>query len=67
LTPIWKIFKDIANRREQSPEHMVIRAVVGCLGTIVEEMKRLGMSADVEHRLAALIGIFERMYRRAAA
>ena len=33
----WKVFKDAANRREQSAEHMILRAVVACLGTIVED------------------------------
>ena len=33
----WKIFKDAANSREQSAEHMIRRAVVACLGTIVED------------------------------
>ena len=29
----WKVFQDAANRREQSAEHMILRAVVACLGT----------------------------------
>jgi len=33
----WKIFTDAAGVREQSPEHMITAAVVGCLGTIVED------------------------------
>jgi hypothetical protein len=33
----WKVFKDAANSREQSPEHMILRAVVACLGTIMED------------------------------
>ena len=33
----WKVFKDAANRREQSAEHMILRAVVACLGTIMED------------------------------
>ena len=33
----WKVFQDAANRREQSAEHMILRAVVACLGTIVED------------------------------
>ena len=33
----WKIFKDAANRREQSAEHMILRAVVACLGTIMQD------------------------------
>ena len=33
----WKAFKDAANSREQSAEHMILRAVVACLGTIMED------------------------------
>jgi hypothetical protein len=33
----WKVFQDAANRREQSAEHMILREVVACLGTIVED------------------------------
>jgi hypothetical protein len=33
----WKVFKEEANRREQSAEHMILRAVVACLGTIMED------------------------------
>ena len=33
----WKVFKDAANRREQSAEHMILRGVVACLGTIMED------------------------------
>ena len=33
----WKVFKDAANSREQSAEHMILRAVVACLGTIMED------------------------------
>jgi hypothetical protein len=33
----WKVFKDAANRHEQSAEHMILRAVVACLGTIMED------------------------------
>ena len=33
----WKVFKDVANRHEQSAEHMILRAVVACLGTIMED------------------------------
>jgi hypothetical protein len=33
----WKVFKDAANRCEQSAEHMILRAVVACLGTIMED------------------------------
>jgi hypothetical protein len=33
----WKVFKDAANEREQSAEHMILRAVVACVGAIVED------------------------------
>ena len=33
----WNVFKDVANRREQSAEHMILRAVVACLGTIMQD------------------------------
>jgi hypothetical protein len=33
----WKVFEDVAAKREQSAEHMILRAVVGCLGSIVED------------------------------
>jgi hypothetical protein len=33
----WKVFQDVANKGEQSAEHMILRAVVGCLGSIVED------------------------------
>jgi hypothetical protein len=35
--PTWKIFEQIANGREQSAKHMITRAVVGCLGSILED------------------------------
>jgi hypothetical protein len=33
----WTIFETVARTREQSPDHMVLRSAVGCLGTIVED------------------------------
>lgn len=33
----WKVFEDAANKREQSAEHMILRAIVGCLGDVVED------------------------------
>ena len=33
----WKVFEDVANRREQSAEHMILQAVVGCLGDVIED------------------------------
>jgi hypothetical protein len=33
----WKVFEQTARLREQSPEHMITRAVVDCLGQIVED------------------------------
>ena len=33
----WKVFERVANEREQSAEHMILRAVVGCLGDVVED------------------------------
>ena len=35
--PTWEAFKRVAATREQSPEHMILRAVAGCLGAIVED------------------------------
>jgi hypothetical protein len=33
----WEAFKLVAHAREQSAEHMILRAVAGCLGSIVED------------------------------
>jgi hypothetical protein len=33
----WEAFRRVAHTHEQSPEHMILRAVVGCLGSIVED------------------------------
>jgi hypothetical protein len=35
--PTWKVFEKVANDREQSAEHMILRAVVGCLGEILQD------------------------------
>jgi hypothetical protein len=35
--PTWEAFKLVAHTHQQSPEHMILRAVVGCLGSIVED------------------------------
>jgi hypothetical protein len=35
--PTWKIFEQIANRKEQSAQHMITRAVIGCIGPILED------------------------------
>lgn len=53
----WKVFKDTANSREQSAEHMILRAVVACLGTIVEDHmvlnRTLRPSGQIQHTPAA--------------
>jgi hypothetical protein len=36
-TKTWKVFEDIANKREQSADHMILQAIVKCLGEIVED------------------------------
>jgi hypothetical protein len=33
----WKVFETVANLEEQSAKHMITRAVVGCLGSILED------------------------------
>ena len=33
----WKVFEQVANEREQSAEHMILHAIVGCLGEVVED------------------------------
>ena len=33
----WKVFQAAARRNEQSPKHMITRAVVGCIGPILED------------------------------
>jgi len=33
----WQVFEAVANGREESAEHMITRAVVNCLGSIVED------------------------------
>jgi hypothetical protein len=33
----WQTFQTIADGREESAEHMITRAVVNCLGSIVED------------------------------
>jgi hypothetical protein len=33
----WEAFKLVAETHQQSPEHMILRAVVGCLGSILED------------------------------
>lgn len=33
----WQVFETVANDREESAEHMITRAVVHCLGSIVED------------------------------
>jgi hypothetical protein len=33
----WNVFKETANAREQSPEHMILTAVVGAFGEIRED------------------------------
>lgn len=36
-TKTWKVFEEAANKHEQSAEHMILRAIVGCLGDVVED------------------------------
>jgi hypothetical protein len=51
----WKVFQEAANRREQSAEHMILRAVVACLGQIMEDnmvlnrMLRPRPSGQIQH------------------
>lgn len=33
----WKVFEDVASKCEQSAEHMILRAIVQCLGDVVED------------------------------
>jgi len=33
----WMVFEETANAREQSPEHMIIRAVAGAFGEIQQD------------------------------
>jgi hypothetical protein len=33
----WKAFEFVANEREQSAEHMILQAIVKCLGEVVED------------------------------
>jgi hypothetical protein len=35
--PTWKVFEKVAHDREQSAQHMIVRAVVGCLGDILQD------------------------------
>jgi hypothetical protein len=51
----WNVFQEAANRREQSAEHMILRAVVACLGQIMEDnmvlnrMLRPRPSGQIQH------------------
>ena len=33
----WNVFEQAASRNEQSGKHMITRAVVGCIGSILED------------------------------